>query len=58
MGVLIGSESKVGSTEDEDISADPVERGLDMIEVQNTATCISLHDYNEPRQHPKVHNWH
>jgi hypothetical protein len=54
--VLIGGESKVGSTEDEGISADPVERGLDMIEVQNTATRIS--DYDGPRHHPKVHNWH
>jgi hypothetical protein len=58
MGVLIGGKSNVGSTEDEGISADPVERGLDMIEVQNTATRISLHDYDEPRHHPKVHNWH
>jgi len=47
MGVLIGGESKVGSREDEGIGGDPVERGfkLDMIEVQNTATRISLHDY-------------
>ena len=58
MGVLIGGESKVGSTEDEGIGGDSVEGGLDMIEVQNTTTRISLHDYDEPKHHPKVHNRH
>ena len=56
--MLVGGESKFGSTEDEGIGGDSVEGGLDMIEVQNTATRISLHDYDEPRHHPQVHNWH
>jgi hypothetical protein len=43
MGVLVGGESKFGSTEDEGIGGDSVEGGLDtMIEMQNTATCLSL----------------
>ena len=55
-GVLVGSESKFGSTEDEGIGADPVEGGLDMIEVQNTATRISLR--HQSRHYPKEHNRH
>ena len=39
MGVLVGGESKFGSTEDEVISGNPVEG---MIEVQNTATRLPL----------------
>jgi len=61
MGVLVGGESKFGSTEDEGIGGDSVEGGLDMmIEVQNTATCLRVvnHDYDEPRYYPKVHNRH
>jgi hypothetical protein len=38
--VLVGGESKFGSTEDEGIGGDSVEGGLDMIEVQNTATRL------------------
>ena len=41
--MLIGGESKFGSTEDEGIGADPVEGGLDMIEICVAVFCTSLH---------------
>ena len=50
MGVLVGGESKVGSTEDEGISGGP---GLDMIEVMQHSHMYLFvnHDANEPRHH-------